>query len=39
MPYIPTTKQIADIRTKGVRKEQFNSLNGKLAMEDIFKPG
>lgn len=38
MPYAPTTKQIADILTKGLQKKQFDYLTNKLAMEDIFKP-
>ena len=38
MPYIPTTKQIADVFTKGLHKKQFDVLMSKLTMEDIFKP-
>ena len=38
MLYIPTTKQVADVLTKGIRTKQFDILIGKLAMEDIFKP-
>lgn len=37
MPYIPTTKQIVDILTKGLHKKQFDSLIGKLENEEIFK--
>ena len=37
MPYLPTSKQVADVLTKGLPKRQFESLIGKLAMEDIFK--
>lgn len=38
MPYIPTTKQIADVFTKELHKKQFDVLMGKLIVEDIFKP-
>ena len=38
MTYIPTTEQVVDIITKGLHGKQFDSLVGKLAMEDIFKP-
>ena len=38
MTYIPTTEQVVDIITKGLHGKQFDSLDGKLAMEDIFKP-
>ena len=38
MPYIPTSKQAADVLTKGLPKKQFESLIGKMTMEDIFKP-
>ena len=38
MLYIPTTEQVADMLTKGIRTKQFDILIGKLAMEDIFKP-
>ncbi|RVW12994.1 Copia protein [Vitis vinifera] len=38
MLYIPTTEQVADVLTKGIRTKQFDILIGKLAMEDIFKP-
>ena len=38
MPYIPTTKQVADVLTKGIPINQFDRLIGKMAMEDIFKP-
>ena len=37
MPYIPTTKQVADVLTKGIPIKQFDRLISKLAMEDIFK--
>lgn len=37
MPYIPTTKQIVDILTKGLHKKQFDSLISKLEKEEIFK--
>ena len=37
MIYIPTKEQVADVFTKGLYKRQFDFLNGKLAMEDIFK--
>ena len=37
MPYIPTM-ELTNILTNGLPKKQFNSLVGKLAMEDIFKP-
>ena len=38
MPYIPTSKQVADILTNGLPKKQFDSLVSKLAMDDIFQP-
>lgn len=38
MSYIPTTEQIANVLAKGLPARQFNRLNGKMAMEDIFKP-
>ena len=37
MPYIPTTKQVADVLTKGIPIKQFDRLISKLVMEDIFK--
>ena len=37
MLYIPTTKQVADVLTKGIPTKQFDRLIGKLAMKDIFK--
>ena len=37
MTYIPTTEQIANILTEGLHGKQFESLVGKLTMEDIFK--
>ena len=36
LPYIPTIEQVADIFTKGLPKKQFENLNSKLAIEDIF---
>ena len=38
MPYLPTTKQVADILIKDLPKKQFDELCYKLAMEDIFLP-
>lgn len=38
MTYIPTEQQVADVFTKGLFKKQFDFLNSKLTMEDIFKP-
>ena len=38
MTYIPTEEQVADIFTKGLLKKQFEFLNSKLAMENIFRP-
>jgi hypothetical protein len=37
MSYVPTTKQVVDILTKGLHKKQFDYLIIKLTMEDIFK--
>jgi hypothetical protein len=37
MSYVPTTKQVVDILTKGLHKKQFDYLISKLTMEDIFK--
>jgi hypothetical protein len=37
MSYVPTTKQVVDILTKGLHKKQFDNLISKLTMEDIFK--
>ena len=39
IPHFPTSKQIADVLTKGLPKNQFDRLIDKLAMEDIFKLG
>ena len=36
MPYVPTSRQVVDILTKGLHKTQFDCLVGKLSMEDIF---
>jgi hypothetical protein len=37
MSYVPTTKQIADVFTKGLPQKQFKALTVKLALEDIFR--
>ena len=38
MTFVPTTKQLADILTKGLHKSSFESLTSKLGMIDIFEP-
>lgn len=38
IPYVTTQKQVADILTKGLSKQVFQSLNSKLGMIDIFEP-
>ena len=38
MTYVPTRDQVADLLTKSLPKNQFDSLVSKLLMKDIFKP-
>ena len=38
MPYVPSTQQIADIRTKGLFKPRFDEIISKLGLINIYAP-
>lgn len=38
MPYVPNQQQLADVLTKGLYKDLFSDLIGKLGMLDILSP-